>query len=101
MAFGHSQEKGSNMGSHTISLPEEILRTAKIPKAQWDAVLKRELALQLYREGMLSFASARRLAGMEKLDFHMLLGERQIPRQYDVEDYEQDIANLQSWRSRS
>lgn len=87
------------MGSHTISLPEEILRSAKIPKSQWDSVLKRELALQLYREGILTFANARRLAGMEKLDFHMLLGERQIPRQYDDEDYEQDLANLQTWRS--
>jgi predicted HTH domain antitoxin len=89
------------MRSHTLALPEEVLRSAKIPKSQWDAVLKRELALQLYREGMLSFANARRLAGMEKLDFHMLLGERQIPRQYDddVEDYEQDLANLQAWRA--
>jgi predicted HTH domain antitoxin len=87
------------MRSHSISLPEDILRSAKIPKSQWDAVLKRELALQLYREGILTFANARRLAGMEKLDFHMLLGERQIPRQYDIEDYEQDLANLQAWRT--
>ncbi len=89
------------MRSHTISLPEEILRSAKIPRSQWDAVLKRELALQLYREGLLSFANSRRLAGMEKLDFHMLLGERQIPRQYDIEDYEQDLANLEAWRADS
>jgi predicted HTH domain antitoxin len=88
------------MGSHTITLPEEILRSAKIPKSQWDSVLKRELALQLYREGILTFANARRLADMEKIDYHMLLGERQIARQYDDEDYEQDLANLQTWRSR-
>lgn len=89
------------MRSYTISLPEEILRSAKIPRQQWDTVLKRELALQLYREGMLSFAGARRLAEMDKLDFHMLLGERQIPRQYDVEDYEQDLENLKAWREPS
>ena len=89
------------MQSYTFSLPEEILRSAKIPRSQWDAALKRELALQLYRKGMLSFANACRQAGMEKLDFHMLLGERQIPRQYDVEDYEQDLANLWVWRDRT
>lgn len=89
------------MQAHTISIPEEILRGAKIPRSQWDVVLKRELALQLYREGMLSFANACRLADMEKFDFHMLLGERQIPRQYDVEDYEKDLENLRVWRSRS
>ena len=85
------------MAAHLLELPEEVLRHAKIPRQQWDNVLKRELALQLYREGILSFANARRLAEMEKLDFHMLLGERQIPRQYDVEDYEQDIENLVAW----
>lgn len=87
------------MRPYSISLPEDILRSAKIPRQQWDAVLKRELALQLYREGMISFAGARRLAEMEKIDFHMLLGERQIPRQYDVEDYEQDLENVVAWRS--
>ena len=89
------------MRSHTLELPADVLRNAKIPRQQWNSVLKRELALQLYREGILSFADARRLAEMEKIDFHMLLGERQIPRQYDVEDYEQDLENLATWRSRS
>ncbi len=46
------------MRSYTISLPEDILRSAKIPRPQWDTVLKRELAVQLYREGLLSFANA-------------------------------------------
>ena len=89
------------MATHLLELPEEVLRHAKIPRQQWNTVLKRELALQLYREGMLSFANARRLAEMEKLDFHMLLGERQIPRQYDIEDYEQDLDNLAAWRNQT
>ncbi len=87
------------MAAHLLELPEEVLRHAKIPRQQWDNVLKRELALQLYREGILSFANARRLAEMEKLDFHMLLGERQIARHYDVDEYEQDLENLAAWRS--
>ncbi|MBA3943645.1 MAG: UPF0175 family protein [Herpetosiphonaceae bacterium] len=89
------------MGLHKLELPEDVLRHAKIPRQQWDNVLKRELALQLYREDMLSFSHARRLADMEKFDFHMLLGERGIPRQYNVEDYEQDVANIATWRSQS
>ncbi len=89
------------MRSYTITVPEEILRSAKIPRQQWDTVLKRELALQLYREGILSFANARRLAEMERLDFQMLLGERQIPCQYDVAEYEQDLENLSAWRKQS
>jgi len=89
------------MAVHLLELPEEVLRHVKIPRQQWNSVLKRELALQLYREGMLSFANARRLAEMEKLDFYMLLGERQIPRQYNIEDYEQDLDNLAAWRNQT
>ena len=45
----------------------------------------------------MSFANARRLAGMSRVEFHYLLGERQIPRHYDIEDYEQDMATLKEW----
>ena len=38
----------------------------------------------------LTFANAHRLADMTKIGFHYLLGDRQIPRQYDLEDYEKD-----------
>ena len=35
---------------------------------------------------------------MTKIDFNFLLGERQIPRQYDIEDYDKDMENLAKWR---
>ncbi|MBK8429870.1 MAG: UPF0175 family protein [Chloroflexi bacterium] len=35
---------------------------------------------------------------MSKIEFHYLLGERQIPRQYDLEEYEEDMENLKQWR---
>jgi len=38
------------------------------------------------------------LAEMSKTDFHFLLGERKIPRQYDIEDYAKDMENLAKWR---
>lgn len=82
----------------SLQIPEEILFFVKIPRKQWEIGLKRELALQLYREGMISFANAHRLAQMSKIDFHYLLGERQIARQYDIEDYEKDLENLSKQR---
>lgn len=83
----------------SVPIPEEIMMSVKIPRKRWETELKRELALQLYREGMISFANARRLAEMDKTDFHYLLGEREIPRQYDVEDYNEDLENLTRWRT--
>ena len=74
--------------------------TAKIPCQHLKKELMNELALQLYREGIVSFANARRLADLSKIEFHYLLGERHIPRQYDVSDYENDLENLGAWRDR-
>jgi predicted HTH domain antitoxin len=33
---------------------------------------------------------------MSKWDFHDLLGNRKIPRQYDVEDFEEDLKTIRS-----
>lgn len=85
------------MRNLTLDIPENIMNSAKIPRSRWKVELKKELALQLYREGIISFANARSLAGLSKIEFHYLLGERQIPRQYDINDYEKDIENLNKW----
>ena len=86
------------MKTLTLEIPKDVLISVKIPRNRLKADLRRELALQLYRENMISFANAHRLADMTKIEFHYLLGERQIPRQYDVEDYEKDLEYLARWR---
>ena len=87
------------MKTLTLDIPEDILIAVKIPRNRLKTDLRRELALQLYRENMISFANAHRLAEMTKIEFHFLLGERQIPRQYDLDDYEKDMENLDRWRT--
>ena len=87
------------MKTMTLDIPESILHTVKIPRNRLKTDLKRELALQLYRENMISFANAHRMADMSKVEFHHLLGERHIPRQYDEEDYEKDMENLVQWNA--
>ncbi len=87
------------MKTIAIEIPEDILKSTPIPEEQWETGLKIELALQLYRDRWLSFANARRLAGLSRIEFHYLLGERQIPRHYDIEDYRQDLENLKKWET--
>ncbi len=60
------------MKTLALEIPEEVLFELKIPKQRWRIELRKELALQLYRENLLSFGNARRLAGMTKRDFHDL-----------------------------
>lgn len=88
------------MKTLTLDIPEEMLVAVKIPRNRLKKELKRELALQLYRENMISFANAHRLANMTKIEFHYLLGDRQIPRQYDIEDYEKDREHLAQWQTK-
>ena len=87
------------MKTVTLDIPESVLVSVKIPRNRLESGLRRELALQLYRENMIPFANAHRLAEMTKIEFHHLLGERQIPRQYDLEDYEKDLEYLAQWRA--
>ncbi len=87
------------MKSVAIQIPEQIMNEIKIPRQQWASVIKKELAFHLYREGYVSFANAHRLAEISKIEFHYLLGERRIPRQYNIENYEKDLENLAGWRN--
>ncbi len=65
----------------------------------WNPNSKKELALQLYREGIVSGLGACRIAGIEKAELQYLLGERGIAQQYDVDDYEQDMEALAGWQA--
>lgn len=56
------------MKTISIQIPEEIMLSLKIPKMKWEKDIKKELALQLYHEGLISFANAHRLAEMSKMN---------------------------------
>ena len=73
-----------------IEVPREILNITNMTPEE----LKRELAVYLFQQSKLSFGKAREMAGMSVWDFQFMLGSRNIPIHYDVEDYEEDLANL-------
>jgi predicted HTH domain antitoxin len=50
-----------------------------------------ELAVDLYRRGLISFGKARLLAGMDRWQFEKLLGERQVIRHYTEANLEEDV----------
>lgn len=79
------------MGKVCIEIPSEIIHSARMNSDD----IKKELALLLYQQERLSFGKARELAGMTVWAFQSLLGERDIPVNYDVEDLDQDIRNLE------
>lgn len=75
-----------------LEIPDSVARAIRLPKKEQQRQLKVELALSLYAQGLLSFGKACELAEMTKVEFGLLLGKRNIPRQYDEQDLQDDIA---------
>ena len=76
-----------------LEIPDSVARALRLPQKEQSQQLKTELALSLYAQGILSFGKACELAQMSKVEFGLLLGKRNIPRQYDERDLQEDIAH--------
>lgn len=57
--------------------------------------IRRELAVHLYAQGKLSAGKARELAEMDVATFQCLLGSREVPVNYGLEDFQEDLATIQ------
>jgi predicted HTH domain antitoxin len=75
----------------SVVIPDDILTAAKISEAE----LKLEIAILLYQKYKISSGKARRLAGMNLIEFRKELASRGICVHYDVEDLQADIKTLQ------
>ncbi len=53
-----------------------------------------EVAVLLYEKGKLSLGKASKLARMGRIQFQLLLASRQIPINYDIDDFEADLNTL-------
>lgn len=73
-----------------MSIDDEFLVAANLSEAE----VKTELAIVLYQKGKLSMGKAARLAGMNRISFQFLLASREIPVNYDVDDFRQDLETL-------
>lgn len=75
-----------------IEIPDTVARAIRIPRKEQQRQLKIELAVGLYAQGILSFGKSSELAEMTLLEFGVFLGKRNIPRQYDENDLQDDVA---------
>jgi predicted HTH domain antitoxin len=78
------------MTTVSIEIPGEVIHATRMTPED----LKRELAIHLFQEGKLSFGKARELAGLTAWAFQQLLGSRDIPVHYDIQDYLEDQAAI-------
>lgn len=79
------------MSKLTLEVPSEVVDAVRLPPAEIERELLKELALGLYRRGVLALGKARILAHMTRWEFEQLLAERQVPRHYTEADLEEDL----------
>jgi predicted HTH domain antitoxin len=75
-----------------LSIPQSVWEALALPEGRKEQEVRRELAVALYREDMLSFGKARELAGESKRGFAHLLGRRGVARHYGEQELEEDLA---------
>lgn len=79
-----------------LEIPAEVADAARIPAGEMVQTLKQELAVHLYEREILPKAAARRLAGMDRLAFDQLLGQRGIESRLEPADLDADLAALRA-----
>jgi predicted HTH domain antitoxin len=74
-----------------LHIPDSVVQAIRLPEERISQELLVELAIALYRQGILSFGKARELADMGKYEFGQLLGKRGVLRHYGQEELEDDL----------
>jgi len=77
-----------------LRVPHDIVDAIRLPPEDIHAELQKELALALYKRGILSSGKACALAGLSRWEWIELLGQRKIPRHYTFGDLEKDSAHV-------
>ena len=82
------------MSELILEIPGDLTEARRQPPEEQMTRLRRELAIRLYQKEILSFGKARELAGLTKWEFHLILGQEDVPRRYDVEELSMDMDTL-------
>jgi len=82
------------MSRIVLEMPANIVDALRVPPDEQGHRLRRELAVRLYQKGLLPFGKARELVRLNKWEFHFLLAQEGIVRQYDVDDLHDDLQTL-------
>ena len=76
----------------TLTIPDDVIQSLKIPRQRMDIELRQEMAFALYQRGLASMGVARRYAELDKWAFLDGLAKRGIARHYGEEELSEDIA---------
>ena len=76
----------------TLTIPDDVVQSLKLPRQRMEAELKQEMAFTLYERGFASMGVARHYAELDKWAFLDGLAQRGIPRHYGEDELNEDMA---------
>ncbi|WP_297509273.1 UPF0175 family protein [Thermococcus sp.] len=83
------------MGEVTVTVPSDLARILKVDRDEVPKVVRLYLAIELYREGLVSLGKAAEIAGLSKWEMMEVLASKGIPLNYTRRDLEEDIETLE------
>jgi len=74
-----------------VQIPDELESLLAGTLEAVQARVRLDLALNYYREGVLSLGKAAEMSGVSRLEFERVLGERGVARNYSTMDADRDL----------
>ncbi len=75
-----------------LQISDSIIRKSKLTKE--DLLLR--LAIELFREELVTLGQGANLAGLHQSQFQKELAKRKIPIHYGIEEFEEDLKTIKS-----
>ncbi len=83
------------MGDVTVTVPSDLARILRIDTDEVPRVVRIYLAVELYREGLVSLGKAAEIAGLTKWEMMEVLASKGVPLNYTRRDLAEDIETLE------
>ncbi len=81
-----------------LKIPDMIEVALKLPEKKREEELLKLLAIKLYEKGVIGIGKASELCRVNKMEFMHLLKEDNISLNYDDEELERDLRNMEHFR---
>lgn len=81
-----------------INIPDTVELAIKLPEKEKKKELLKLLAVKLYEKGIVGLGKAAELCKMSKLEFMQILKEENISLNYDEEELERDLKNIEYFK---
>lgn len=82
----------------SLSIPDSVLHSLKLPEKTVQQDLMKLLAVKLYEKGALGLGKASELCGADRTEFLHFLKDEHVYLNFDDAELDRDLAALESFR---